>query len=174
MNNFFKFQLNTKVISGVNSTLDHLPQLLDDNKFKSILILVDEGVYNHSDYYKQMVNSLQKREYSVETIILRGNEEPDYTYVDEVATEVRKKSLIDVIIGIGGGSTMDVAKAAAALAKNPGKAIIYRGFDQLTIPNIPTVEFTASLAVLMIANLISPCKTLFGIVTKLDKFITKL
>ena len=42
------------------------------------------------------------------------------------------------------------------------------------VPSNPTVVFKASLAVLIIANLTSPCKILFGIVIRLDKFLTAL
>ena len=41
-----------------------------------------------------------------------------------------------------------------------------------TVPKSPIVVFTTNLPVLIIAVLTSPCKTLFGIVIKLDKFLT--
>ena len=37
------------------------------------------------------------------------------------------------------------------------------------IPSIPIVEFTTSLPVLIAANFRSPCRTLFGIVIKVDR-----
>ena len=44
----------------------------------------------------------------------RTGQEPDYDYLDLVSTEFRGKSL-DVIVGIGGGSTLDLAKGVAIL-----------------------------------------------------------
>ena len=37
------------------------------------------------------------------------------------------------------------------------------------IPSIPIVEFITSLPVLIAANFRSPCRTLFGIVIKVDR-----
>lgn len=68
----------------------------------------------------------------------RAGQEPDYDYLDLVATEFRGKSL-DVIVGIGGGSTLDLAKGVAILMCNPGPGIAYRGMDLVATPGLPLV-----------------------------------
>ena len=50
--------------------------------------------------------------------------EPDVELADQAAALART-SAVSVVLGIGGGSTLDVAKAAAALASNPGSARDY-------------------------------------------------
>jgi alcohol dehydrogenase class IV len=50
--------------------------------------------------------------------------EPDVELADQAAALARS-SRASAVLGIGGGSTLDVAKAAAALASNPGSARDY-------------------------------------------------
>lgn len=50
--------------------------------------------------------------------------EPDVELADQAALLARS-SRVSAVLGIGGGSTLDVAKAAAALATNPGSARDY-------------------------------------------------
>jgi alcohol dehydrogenase class IV len=50
--------------------------------------------------------------------------EPDVELADQAAVLARSSS-VAAVLGIGGGSTLDVAKAAAALATNPGSAREY-------------------------------------------------
>ena len=45
-------------------------------------------------------------------------------------------------------------------------------FATSIVPRSPTVVFTTNLPVFIIAVLTSPCKTLLGIVIRVDKFVT--
>lgn len=67
-----------------------------------------------------------------------GAAEPTYDDLRRVLQDVQKCSS-DVIVGIGGGSCMDIAKAVAALLTNHGDPLNYRGFDKLVRPGIPTI-----------------------------------
>lgn len=68
----------------------------------------------------------------------RSGQEPDYAYLDDVTGAFRTMDT-DVIIGLGGGSTMDVAKGVGVLLRNPGPGITYRGMDLVCQPGIPVV-----------------------------------
>jgi alcohol dehydrogenase len=57
---------------------------------------------------------------------------------DEAAAEL-KTSGARAVVGIGGGSTLDTAKAAAALATNPGGALDYVGLHKLKNRPLPTI-----------------------------------
>lgn len=55
---------------------------------------------------------------------LSGSKEPDLAMADEGAAIAREGGY-DVVLAVGGGSVIDAAKAASALAKNPGPAFDY-------------------------------------------------
>ena len=42
--------------------------------------------------------------------------------------------LLKAVIGIGGGSTMDVAKVLSVVLRNPGSASRYQGWDLVSAP----------------------------------------
>ena len=68
--------------------------------------------------------------------------------IDETVAEV-KRDKPDVIVGLGGGSSLDTAKAVAALATNPGCALDYAGLHKvrnrpLPVIAIPTTAGTGS------------------------------
>jgi len=70
--------------------------------------------------------------------------EPDVELADQAAALARSSG-VSAVLGIGGGSTLDVAKAAAALATNPGSARDYLeglpgpGPKALSAPPLPVV-----------------------------------
>lgn len=64
--------------------------------------------------------------------------EPDPSLADAGA-RIAKKNKVKCVIGIGGGSTMDVAKAIAVLATNKGKAVDYIGLGLVKKPGLPTI-----------------------------------
>lgn len=68
--------------------------------------------------------------------------------IEETAADL-KRAESDVVIGIGGGSSLDTAKAVAALATNPGSALDYVGLHKirnrpLPVVAIPTTAGTGS------------------------------
>ena len=134
----FSFQLANSLSSGVGATRQ-IASLLDKHGYESTLILVDEAVANNSPYYTEIVALLGEGGRQVRIRPLRGTEEPDYTYLDSIAAELRSQPLPDVIIGIGGGSSLDITKAVGALLTNPGNGIDYRGFDKVLQPGVPTI-----------------------------------
>ena len=77
--------------------------------------------------------------------------EPKTEYVDQLTRKVKKKSgkLPDGIIGIGGGSTLDIAKAVSLMLTNPGSSADYQGWDLIKNPavyhvGIPTLSGTGA------------------------------
>lgn len=67
-----------------------------------------------------------------------GGAEPTYDELDAAVEEVRAADP-DSIVGIGGGSAMDLAKGIAILLRNPGPSIRYRGMDLVPAPGVPCI-----------------------------------
>jgi len=58
--------------------------------------------------------------------------EPKTSYVDQLRDELKAEfGQVSGIIGIGGGSTMDMAKAVSLMMTNPGSSADYQGWDLL-------------------------------------------
>lgn len=76
--------------------------------------------------------------------------EPKTTYVDELADRLKDEfGVVSGVIGIGGGSTMDLAKAVALMMNNPGSSADYQGWDLVKNPGvykvgIPTLSGTGA------------------------------
>jgi 3-deoxy-alpha-D-manno-octulosonate 8-oxidase len=76
--------------------------------------------------------------------------EPKTTYVDSLAADIKQKhGTVSGIIGIGGGSTLDLAKAVSLMMNNPGSSADYQGWDLVKQPGvykagIPTLSGTGA------------------------------
>jgi len=76
--------------------------------------------------------------------------EPKTSYVDTLSQQIKDKyGSVSGVIGIGGGSAMDLAKAVAIMMNNPGKAQDYQGWDLVKHPavykaGIPTLSGTGA------------------------------
>ncbi len=88
---------------------------------------------------EKAVSFLKGESISVEVAVEdRDTPEPATTVVEEVA-EIAKKGNFDVIVGLGGGSILDVAKMASALLTNPGKTKDYFGKEKVPRRGKPTI-----------------------------------
>ena len=83
------------------------------------------------------------------TAILKKNKIP-YTLYDNVVpepglkladqgAELAKKNKVDCVVGIGGGSALDVAKAISILLTNGGRAEDYLGLDKIPLRGVPKI-----------------------------------
>ena len=76
--------------------------------------------------------------------------EPKTTYVDKLATDLKNEfGSVSGIIGIGGGSAMDLAKAVSLMMTNTGSSADYQGWDLVKKPGvykagIPTLSGTGA------------------------------
>jgi 3-deoxy-alpha-D-manno-octulosonate 8-oxidase len=95
----------------------------------------------------------------IDRIPVRGNDkiiyadvsyEPKTTYVDALAQQLKDEfGTVSGIIGIGGGSTMDLAKAVSLMMNNTGSSADYQGWDLVKNPavykvGIPTLSGTGA------------------------------
>ena len=76
--------------------------------------------------------------------------EPKTTQVDALAKKLKEEfGTISGVIGIGGGSAMDLAKAVSLMMTNPGSSADYQGWDLVKLPGvykagIPTLSGTGA------------------------------
>jgi len=76
--------------------------------------------------------------------------EPKTTQVDKIAQSLKDEfGTVSGVIGIGGGSTMDLAKAVSLMMTNPGSSADYQGWDLVKVPGvykvgIPTLSGTGA------------------------------
>jgi alcohol dehydrogenase len=88
---------------------------------------------------EKAVSFLKGESISVEVAVEdRDTPEPATTVVEAVA-EIARKGNFDVIVGLGGGSILDVAKMASALLTNPGKTRDYFGKEKVPKRGKPTL-----------------------------------
>jgi alcohol dehydrogenase class IV len=92
------------------------------------------------DHLKKLLKILDAMSIMYETYMI--THEPTVNMIQEYVRDTRKTK-VDVIIGIGGGSALDTAKAIAALKTNPGDLTDYLeviGLKKpLSFPSIPLV-----------------------------------
>lgn len=131
------FQLNTRLFHGPNSTFALIREL-KQNHASRIIVLIDKSVASHSHYWLDVRRQLMI-DFELKILEVAIDAEPTYVFLDELSSQVRLMHGYDYIIGIGGGSLLDLTKAVAALYANPGKAINYRGFDKVHNPGIKSV-----------------------------------
>ncbi|MFY0592383.1 MAG: iron-containing alcohol dehydrogenase [Roseivirga sp.] len=83
-------------------------------------------------------------------IFASADDEPKTKQVDRIAKElIDEFGQVSGIIGLGGGSMLDLAKAVALMMTNPGSSADYQGWDLVKVPGayhvgIPTLSGTGA------------------------------
>jgi alcohol dehydrogenase len=126
-----------EMIAG-NGLFKTLPKILLDRGYKRPGILVDGGFASSPLWLDIKQNLITQYGDEVFFHVLSEKSEPTYRSL-RLALKYMQQTTHDVLVGIGGGSCMDTTKAIAGLLKNSGDPLVYRGFDQLKEPSIPTV-----------------------------------
>ena len=109
--------------------ISHLPEVIQDLGGKNILLVTDMGIVN-AGILNQVCATLEENGISHGTFDRCGIEAP-MSNINEIVALAKKESK-DILIGIGGGSTMDCTKAASILATNDALSA-----DDLLSGNIP-------------------------------------
>lgn len=139
----FNFYLPTEIIFGCGKVKE-LNQLIDKD-INSILIVTDKNVFKKSGAHDAVLNQLKG--FRIE-IFDEVEENPSFPTIIR-GTKIAKENNAQLILGIGGGSPMDVAKGIAVFATNNGNIKDYIGGkvfskDPLPLVCIPTTSGTGS------------------------------
>lgn len=161
------FRTNLNIVSGYKKIYE-LKSLIKELGFICPLLIVDNNLKFKNKYLSKFLIS-NKFSY-VETYDYLF--EPSYEYLNIKLKEYKKKNYykkIDIVIGIGGGSTIDFAKGIALLFKNFGKnPISLKGFPNkynapIPIVAIPSTCGTGSEVVFNASFIHEKTKTKLGI-----------
>ena len=130
----FSYHNPTAIEFGWGS-LARLPELVKSVGGKRALVVGDPGVVK-AGLVDRVVNALGG---SVPVTTFTDIEsDPDAKSVD-AGVELAKARECDVIIGVGGGSAMDVAKVIGVMLTNPGNVRDYAGMGKIGKPGAPVI-----------------------------------
>ncbi|MEI7998545.1 MAG: iron-containing alcohol dehydrogenase, partial [Candidatus Omnitrophota bacterium] len=141
----FNFFCSTRVSFDI-SAREKIFDVLEKEKWGNLGVVVDHNLLG-VEKVAALISRLKEKAGNV-IIAACKVPEPTYDALEEMRVVFNNQKL-DVMIGIGGGSALDMAKAMAVLVHNHKPAIEYRGFDKMTetvlpIIAIPTTAGTGS------------------------------
>jgi len=144
---FRNFKLIPNVIFGRGcfAQLDEIVEKQRDNKDSWVVFVMDDVFKG-----KELEKKLPLHEKDI-LLWVNVDDEPKTEYVDELTRKVKtySSSLPCTVLGIGGGSTMDLAKAISLMLTNKGSSTLYQGWDLIQNPAIyhmavPTLSGTGA------------------------------
>jgi len=148
---FRNFKLVSNVIFGRGSFTQLEDILLKKhNNMPRTHVYVVDNVFQHSEFSRRI--PAKKKDL---LLWVNVDDEPKTVYVDSLTQAVKDwmtkepGGLPASVIGIGGGSTMDLAKAISLMLTNPGSAADYQGWDLIQNPAVyhvavPTLSGTGA------------------------------
>ena len=135
MRKIFSFTGAKKIIFGIGSfhaLAGHIKEL----NAKNPLVVIDKNLAKAG--FQEAVANLLIPEGIKYTVFDKVEPEPAIELADEGAA-LAIKNKCDIVIGIGGGSAMDTAKAIAVLATNKGSAVDYLGLNKVPKHGLPKI-----------------------------------
>ena len=129
------FRTTRRILFGVGAVekIGAEAQLL---KGKKVLVITDSGVIQ-AGLLEGVEKSLQAA--NIPFALFDGVEPDPRIEVVEKSVEKAKKEGIDLIIGLGGGSSLDIAKVTSIMITNSGKIDGFFGIDLVPNPGIPVI-----------------------------------
>jgi alcohol dehydrogenase class IV len=142
---YYSFIMETKIIYGTGSA-EQLGEIISQKGAKKVMLIADAGV-KRAGLVEKIQDNLKtsKIDYSLfEDVEISSSTDT----VDRGAALVKQEN-DDLIVGIGGGSSIDTAKAIGVVVTNGGKCIDYAGSNKVKKPPmeviaIPTTAGTSA------------------------------
>lgn len=129
----FIFNVPTKIIFG-NGKIAQLKEYLGP-EINRVLVVTDKNVARESGALDKILSQLGGK---IISLFDEVKENPPLGQVKK-GGELAKEKDVQLVIGLGGGSSMDAAKGCAVLATNPGNMIDYMNGKPLTHEPLPVV-----------------------------------
>ena len=136
----FTFFAPTKLAVG-RGTIDTIPQAIINRAAKKVLIVTDEGLVK-AGLVRKLTDVLEAA--SLDYALYDGVKENPPVAVVQACVGAYRSEGCDAMVAIGGGSSMDTAKAAGVLASNGGDIESYFGVGKVKerIPYLVCVPTT--------------------------------
>jgi len=129
------FRTVPRVLSGFNA-LQNLGEEVRRLKGKRVAVITDPGIIEVG-LHEPVTQSLKKAR--IKHFIFQDVEPDPPMEIVADCTEFLKENKADLIVGLGGGSSIDVAKAAAIMGTNSGSIGDYIGIDMVPKAGLPTI-----------------------------------
>jgi 3-deoxy-alpha-D-manno-octulosonate 8-oxidase len=126
-NKFRNFPMVPKVVFGAGC-FDQLGNILSSQKKeKAPFIFLVDDVFKENTEFLDRINL----RFNDKLIFVSAEEEPKTSQVDDLVKDIKAEFTYTPsgIIGIGGGTVMDLAKAVSIMLINKGSAADYQGWD---------------------------------------------
>lgn len=141
----FTYELPTKIVFGRGSAARAGEETAALGATR-VLITTDSGVQK-AGLLPAVVESLERA--GIKAVVYDKVVADSGVDIVAEATELAKENRCDLIMGIGGGSSLDTAKAVALMVNNTGSIMDYVGMDKfqndpLPVAAIPTTAGTGS------------------------------
>lgn len=133
--NPFDYRPRTRVVFG-NGSLDRLGELARELRGSRVLLVSDPGIIE-AGHPARAGRALESAGCSW-TLFSEVDENPTVEHV-EAGLAVAKEFKPDMIVGLGGGSSMDCAKGINFLLTNGGSMRDYWGVGKATRPMLPLI-----------------------------------
>jgi len=131
----FSINQPTKIIFGTNS-VKQLGNVVTELGGRKVFLVVDPGL-KKAGIVEQISAVLTENEIPY-ILYDKVTPEPGLKLADQ-GMKLAKKNRADCVIGVGGGSALDIAKAVSILLTNSGKAEDYLGLGKIKMPGVPKI-----------------------------------
>lgn len=121
--------------------INEIPRYIDNISGAKALVVTDEGLLKIGTVKK--VTDVLERAGKSYALYAGVKPNPTVSIVNEAKT-VYDREGCDYLIGIGGGSPLDVAKAISILANNGGKIEDYNGLDKSKKAGVPLIAINTT------------------------------
>ena len=138
----FDCELKQQVIFGDN-TIERLGELTRSLGGSRVLITTDRGI-EKAGILARAVSALQSERIAA-YVFADVTPNPTTEDVDAAVVVAKTNAPVDLIIGLGGGSSMDCAKGANFLLRNAGKMEDYWGTNKATQPMLPSIGIPTTI-----------------------------
>lgn len=135
--NRFQFQTVPNIIAGLG-TIQELSSILKQGRYQRVLLITDPGMLQHQ-LHLPILEIIEDAglDYAIYSDVQA--DPPEHVVLE--AADFAKQENVDIVIGFGGGSSMDVAKLIAILshpAQHQSLSDLY-GVNQATGPRLPLI-----------------------------------